>query len=464
MGPHWKFNDLANFEELISRDLKVQSNESLKNHLKNTKDFNSSKARRQGLSLWFQEAQKDYKLTAGNRLSFALRLSQFLIGLFAFVSGAALVAGLIEQINIEGKGINIWKFLAFALGIQFLFLLLGGLSLLTIKLKKVNLSLVEEIVTTVLKRISGKSGAAVLENLKGSSKSYQAVLTWKISELFQVGAIWFNLGLVISLLASLLFLEIGFFWASSLEAISRPQLLNLTGFLSFPWKSFFPAGVPTNETLALTQLQTGRLNPDGIPVLWYPFLFCCLVVWGILPRLLFYLYSIFGQKRALASLTFMEARHRSIWRSLNSVEVISETNLIPKDGVIAISFEDIEFPQKPLRAFLLQKLRSNPTQWFQMGTLEGEEEQKAHRALKKAPKGIVVLVEGWNLSPKAIHRHHQHLRAITTEHSIHYVVLGVASNESLSAPSEEEFTAWQECILSLHDPETEIIQYEAPKI
>ena len=72
----------------------------------------------------------------------------------------------------------------------------------------------------------------------------------------------------------------------------------------------------------------------------------------------------------------------------------------PVDGALMIVVGGAEPDRDALRPFLLNRLRMNPTGWESLGVLDRGREVSAKEALDRAPAGIVLLCEGWALSPR----------------------------------------------------------------
>lgn len=467
MAISWKLYDLIDFEEILQRkdqpQLDADATKILKTSSHDSPQTSESEKRSLGLYHWYNHVKNKTDTEAATKLVFALKLLTVILSLAGFCLGFVLINGLIEQVTIEGKGINIWKFLTFTLGVQTLFLIISIFSWLLFNRKREKLAFFEQIIAAIAKKMAGSKGAKVVNQVTQAGNSYSGIMSWRIAKITQLAAIFFNLGLLVGLATSLFFLEIGFFWSSTIENISRPQLLSLTEFLSLPWKGFYPEAVITEQALELTQLQIGRLNPEGKPQFWYPFLFCIIAFWGLLPRVLLYGFSCFSEARSLKKLTFMERRHRNLWRSLTHVssEIKHDT---AADEVIIISVGGIEATTEEIRPFLLQQLRVSPLKRFETDVLEGEESVTAIEAIKLSKKGVVLLVEGWNLSPKYIQNLHLKIREQMPKLPISYLVFGTIKEGRYYSPEASEFNQWKETIAMLADPEAEAISYNPTNV
>lgn len=466
MVKKWNLPDLANFEALVSTaDVREDDQKAILETLSGFKGKEESQQRQKGLRVWFERAKprsKEAGEEVGNRLRVTLGIVQGLALIISFALGVALIGGLIEKVGLtEGKAYNVWKLIAITIGGQWVFLILAVLSWVILRNNSRKMTLFEEVGGQIIKKMSGKQAARGWNELYRAGSSYRAILSWRVARIAQWAAVSFNLGLIIGFLAILLFLEINFFWATTLQDIGLPQLEKVKNFLSIPWGWWQPEWLPNRDQLVLTQLQLNELNPDGKPEFWFPFLLGSFLFWGLLPRLILAGYCHVMEGRSIGKLTFMEKRHRDLWRKLTP-RVNTRTNYeVSQDGVILIDVGGTDATTEELRPFLLQHLRVNPMGRFTSGIVNGDEKEKALQELEKAKRGVVLLVESWNLSPKQLKVLHEKLRSVIgTNHLILYLVLGLPKGGVTQAPEEAEIAEWESFVTELHDPETEIVAYK----
>ena len=128
-----------------------------------------------------------------------------------------------------------------------------------------------------------------------------------------------------------------------------------------------------------------------------------------------------------------------------------------KDGVELLDVGGLGLETAEIRPFLLQKLRVNPEKKYAVGVLDASEEQEAWAAMRTAPCGVVMLVEGWSLSPKQMVAL---IGKIRGEAGADTVLRVLVLGDGIEAPSEEDFQIWQEFIDGLRDPRLECVAYE----
>ena len=189
-----------------------------------------------------------------------------------------------------------------------------------------------------------------------------------------------------------------------------------------------------------------------------------LFLWAFLPRLLMTGFCALREKRELKRLSFMEKRHRELWRKLtprvNSAVQVHN----PSDGVVLIDVGGTEVETAELRPFLLQHVRVNPTQRFTAGVLNDDQKEEAFASLKEAKRGVVMLVESWSLSPKQLTPLHNKLREYIGDLHIFYLVLGLPKDGVTQAPDANELEQWEHFVVELNDGEAEVIAYNPSSV
>ena len=184
-----------------------------------------------------------------------------------------------------------------------------------------------------------------------------------------------------------------------------------------------------------------------------------IAVWGMLPRVFLWLVAWRGERRAFGQLDFQERRHRVLWRKLARDE---RATLLegPADGVVLLRVGGVEVEEELLRGFLLRKLRVHAEGSYAAAVLDEAGETEALAAIRKAPLGVVFLVEGWALSPKEMQALYKRIKAAGKDRALRFLVLGAIRDGVPSAPEAEEFAQWERFVDGLRDPATEIFGYE----
>jgi len=439
----------------------------------------------------------------GARLAAGLRVVEVAMFCLMFFLGIALVRGLLTTFHyvevdgagishvVENRGFNVWVFLSVTLGVQWLILISatlgyvfwrkwsGGFSFF----QRVLMGGIQSWMRRGFKRRAAKHASSDFSDPndpndlggRGGRVDVRAdvrmwkhifsgvggeVWSWRLTRMLQSGSIGYNLGMMAGLFGCLWFLNVGYFWETSLPQFGGQSLHRVTQVISAP-----VGGVLVNENdVALTQagsfVSLKREGDAGAAasiiarnqayLSWSLFFFFALAVWGWLPRVVIWLIAWWRERRALAGMDFQESRHRSLWRELNRVER-GEVASAPADGVVVLDIGGLEVKTETIRPYFLQVLRVNPEARFSLGTLDAEGEKMAMEAARAAALGVVFLVEGWNLSPKQMAIYHAKVReAIGERHLIRYLVLEA---------SDEEMQQWIAFVDGLKDSETEVFRY-----
>jgi Protein of unknown function (DUF2868) len=112
----------------------------------------------------------------------------------------------------------------------------------------------------------------------------------------------FTVGAVVAFLCLLAFADFSFVWGSTF-GVSDQLVTSVTGLLSAPWSGWAPVAVLSPELIADTRynpavIDLSQMNDDSRRG-WWPFLLMCMLVYGLLPRLLLWLASRLAYGREL---------------------------------------------------------------------------------------------------------------------------------------------------------------------
>lgn len=130
-------------------------------------------------------------------------------------------------------------------------------------------------------------GARLPPSLQRGRVAKWLALYW--SQLFAVA---FNAAAVTWALVLIVVSDLAFGWSTTLQ-FSPQEFTDWLQLLAAPWAQLLPDAVPSEEMVAATRyfrLDEGSYSipPADVSVLgaWWPFLIACLVVYGLLPRLI----------------------------------------------------------------------------------------------------------------------------------------------------------------------------------
>lgn len=447
----WTLEDLIEFEQALSLSAVPTSEEKL---LVSTSIAGKSpdSARPIGLKTWLEGRR------SGIGRKFALALDAVSLGLFLL----ALSAGITTVLGLyRWNGINVTIFVAVVLGVQVA--ILAGASIAWLFRRKAGeaYSVVQSIIGVLARRLTGDRESVWWHSLITQGGAGRRALLWRLARVVQTAGIAFNLGAIAALVGLVLFRNVGFFWETTTEAAMRGWLEQAVNIIAAPWSWIDSASAPDARLIDATRWwpeKSASLSPG--PAAWWRFLLWSLVVWGMLPRLILRFLCQWNEGRSLAALDFQSRHHRTLWRELTGGEVRGEIANRPTDGALVIDVGGAGFSREVLRPFLLQKLRVNPTAWETTGVLDPEREAAARNALTDAPAAIVLLVEGWALSPRQVESLLAKVSGMKEDQRVILLIGNAEPNGAMRPAEEDERANWKRFVDGLAGSEVELVFYE----
>lgn len=366
------------------------------------------------------------------------------------------------------------RLVSLPLGIQFM----GGLTIKTILWGHRN----------ILGRMwaeSRDSLAASLGLLKGAQRIYGSLFYWPIFTLTQLLAIGANAGILAATLFRILTSDIAFGWQSTVQ-FSAPALHGLVSAVAIPWSGFFPEDVGHPSLAAIEGSRI--ILKDGIShlttenlVSWWPFLVLCLLVYGLLPRVLLYLAAMIMQHRCLSRLAFKHPPCISLIQRMQTpqlstratpefrpttpeavpVRVPPATNPEPTSTRIAAL---VLIPDDIAPVFHEQHLHELLRRYgfSLLDTVRFMEDYETDREVLKnlserewtSDRGILILMESWMPPLVAFLSYLGEIRqAVGPEIPIYIELLGrLAADAVLSPIPEGDWLVWARKITALGDP------------
>ncbi len=396
----------------------------------------------------FQEWLRSKKRGAGAKVESVTRFLGVSLFVLALLAGVGVIRGMVIQYG-GGKAINIWVLLAGTIGIQWLMLLGGLLTFVLFRYWIGGLGWLRETLSSLVRRLAGRVSPEAWGALIQGRGRQPSAMGWRLTRMLQMGGVGFNVGLIGGLFGVLFFTDIQFYWESSLSQFGGDSLRQVTRFLASVWGG---GGLDEVEIAGLKDLSGGERSHWEA---FYRFIFLALLVWGLLPRVFFWWFARWREVRTLARLEFQDIGHRKLWREISKVErVVAMEGL--KDGVVLLDVGGQDLDLEEIRPFLLQRLRVNPERVFSVAVLDDAREREAWEAMRGAPCGVVMLVEGWALSPKQMTALIERVRNEAGEETVLRVLV---MGDGVRAPDEEDFVRWQEFIDGLRDPGLECLAF-----
>ncbi|MBT8045095.1 MAG: DUF2868 domain-containing protein [Verrucomicrobiae bacterium] len=483
----WSLRDVVDFEALASDSggWKDAWRHGVREMVESAAPTTEKSRRRLGFRLMLECVRGEASI--GDRMVNSARLVSIVLALLMFLAGVGVVRGLltdysyeemrlvaapegtvatrvddpvaVENVTEQARGFNVWIFLAVTLGFQWCLLLAGFLGYWLWRKWTGTLTMLEKAARWGIAKCSvGKIDPGLWNRLKSRARGGRGVFGWRLTRLLQAAGVGYNLGLLAGLFGCLWFMNVGYFWETSLPQFGEQSLNRVTQVMSSPTGHHYPGEQAVEISQIRHQLDMGdfiaalthSLPPRQKANLnWSIFFFFSLALYGLLPRLLMWVSAWWMERRALAGLDFQESHHRALWREVTAVSR-GEVTSTPADGAVVLDVGGLEITTEQLRPYFLRELRVNPEARYSLGTLDEEGEAKAMQAARDAAMGVVFLVEGWNLSPKQMAVYHAQVReAIGERNMIRYLVMG----------NHEELEQWTVFVDSLKDSEAEVFHF-----
>lgn len=448
----WTLEDLIDFESEIAAATATPP-ELREAVAAAVRGLDGAAARRTGLRVWLDGVRTT---SVGGKYTSALGLVGALLALAMFLTG---VSGLLGMVERERAGVHVTLFLAILIGGQWLVLSLAAAAWLARRRAAGGFSAVQALAGKLARRLAGETDAPWWGRLMHGDGHARAAVLWRLARMAQAAGISFNLGVLCGLAGLVLVKHVGFFWETTTEVAMNALLEKAAGFLSAPWAAWWPGAVPDAAVIEVSRWVPDRELPPG-PAAWWRFLLMTTLVWGLLPRLVLWFLAWGSGRRALSRLEFQARGHRALWRDLTGSSRV-ETDDRPLDGVVVLDVGGSGLTAADLRTFFLRRLRVHPVAWHSVGVLDPGAEAEAARALAKAPAGVVLLAEGWSLSPARMSALLAKIRSNSgPETPVKFLVANAGPGRQPAPPGPDERREWERFVDSLRDPEAEVFFFE----
>jgi len=249
----------------------------------------------------------------------ALRLATLLLAAAGFVLGASAALG---AFSFQPRGrINVVAVLALLVGVPGLFLGLAVLNALPPRLRRFVPWLGSEPegggllqpARWVLRALPQRTREQ-LEAAWGRGRAWERLTAplrrWLLLSASQGSALAFQLGALLTTLALVVFSDLSFGWSTTLE-VDAGAVQRFSDALSTPWAGIWPDARPSRELLQATRFFRIAEGPEpGVPLEtyggWWPFVLMTMLVYGLLPRAVFFAVARGRLRRALRR-AFLEA-------------------------------------------------------------------------------------------------------------------------------------------------------------
>ncbi len=164
----------------------------------------------------------------------------------------------------------------------------------------------------------GQAGE-MLAVLRRQSQLYGGVHRWSLLRRVQAFGLGFNTGALLTLLAYVVFTDLGFGWQTTLDP-DPGQVHRLVRFVASPWSWWLGEGrgYPGLAAIQGSRIiqQGGAAGPAEHLRAWWSFLFLCVATYGLLPRLAAWTLCWHWTRRELNALDFQDAAADTTWRQM----------------------------------------------------------------------------------------------------------------------------------------------------
>ncbi|MBV1905388.1 MAG: DUF2868 domain-containing protein [Pseudomonadales bacterium] len=203
--------------------------------------------------------------------------------------------------------------------------------------------------------MAGRSSTDVSFSIVGSiagghTQAQQKFLRWQLFSWSQLMGLAFNIGALAVGILLIIFTDLAFGWTSTL-VFETKEFQALIRLVSMPWSAIWPEALPTDALIE--QSRFFRLETDGVAEnmardlrAWWPFLVACILVYGLMPRLLLLLASQFLLRRATLSLLMEHPQIEALLERMRGAELaLGAKGQEPQPAVMAEA--DYIKPDKP---------------------------------------------------------------------------------------------------------------------
>ncbi|MEO8183434.1 MAG: DUF2868 domain-containing protein [Deltaproteobacteria bacterium] len=431
----------------------------------------------QALRLWIEGRRRElHDRTLGVRVSEILTVLHVTLVVLAGAAGAGTAAAFSSS-PAGREPTNVLHFL-FATLVWPLLFLLGSVLVFSLRGRlgrSVLLADLYLLVLGLLGRLTRKLAhddwdlAHEWRRLRRGARRYRDLEVGSLVSAAQWYALSFHLGAAASLLASALFSDLAFSWSTTNDSLDGATLAALFGVLTAPWCAALDTGCVSPELVAATQFSrfTGQYaSPQGAALsgAWWPALVLCLLVYGVLPRLLFSLGLALSVRHRAARLSERVLELRGRLRAGVDVVTSPARSDVPEG---AEPLPDLAPPRpRPGQgsepcwvirwrgaaldeagvAALCGRLGLRAVRQDAAGGSDFGRDAALLEGSTASAATVLLVVEGWEAPDKATRRFVQELRQNgAPDRAVFVCVLSVA-------PDASELALWRDRLRLLQDP------------
>jgi hypothetical protein len=500
----WKTGDVIDLEYLLERDADAFENELRDRDRAIYRSLRPDAGHdplppREALFGWLTHRRATGGVLPGHAVSQGWHMAGWVVGLLGLLAGGSVAGGLLRYTG--ERPINIDILFAVLVVFQVLSLVVMAVGFLVRRFRPATPP--GGLPTRLIRWLAARSAALVGDRLgagrKAAWKTYAGLFTrfqrlygkpffWQVFTRLQTFGVTFNLGALGMMLFRVLTSDLAFGWQSTLRA-GDEQVYRLARAVAAPWAWLAGegAGYPS-----LAAVEGSRIVlKDGIYHLssehlaaWWPFLCFAVICYGLLPRVVLYVFSCWMQRRAFAGLTFRHAAAERLYRRMtvpllatrHGAEISDEARPAPapvagrlapspEGGCILLVTHDL------LAAVGPEGLRG----WMGRHALPGErpipfgrdvaEDREALVALRMALANtggapVCLIYEAWQPPILETQEFIAEVRSAAGDQGAVWIVLAgrVREDGAVGSPREHETAVWTDAVNGMGDPYLGMLQ------
>ncbi len=398
---------------LLQKQIELDENKDLNELIKREREIGKKTiklSKKKQLFNWLQTVADEDLITYQAKLLKGNLLVKLFLVLAGFASGGFFIYGLC---NYREK---IPTNLILLLGLFFLIQLTSFLFLFFAS--NYSLTGILTNLTPVAWKAFSKKNNIIFSKLKKKFTVYLA----------QIFSISFFTGAILTFLTLVVVTDLAFSWSSSLDITSK-KVYSITSSISRPWNDFVEHAVPTEELVENSRYYKlqDKLEKFEAKVYgyWWPFVVMSLIVYGLIPRIFTYLYSLINLNKTITNTALIIPGVNDVLDRMNSKVVSlssSESSNISKDSTtdrtqsteekrkkkVGLKFEQLALKQNTEVLIWSEACKNNYfnqhskliSNYHSVGVLKSTKEDNEIIKKVSSSSNILIIVKSWE-PPKA---------------------------------------------------------------
>jgi len=346
MSDRWTPGDILDFEVFLGEEIDSSSTSDELRHWYRNYEGKKNPGRIFRAWLSFRRSSGT-RVLPGITVDRFYRISGIVLLLFGFLAGNGLGWGVLSYAG--SQPVNLFPAMTVLIGIPFFLTLFSVITSFIPPVGRRFRRMMDRVMRTLsfmtdLGRRLGLMDREHTDALTGGivrfggrGMNYRGLIRWSVSMLLQLRAFFFHLGIFTAVLWKGIVQDMAFGWQTTLNVSSR-DVFRFIYSLSLPWRELIPppsAAQVDGSRIILKNGITGLINSDLTA--WWTFLCMAILVYGVLPRLLLFLYSFIRRKISPGRRSFHDARCHQLLLMMSTPGVDVGGNEPPVES-IPISF------------------------------------------------------------------------------------------------------------------------------